>query len=90
MRFHLRLEEAKAVAAFRLGLVKRQIRMLDQSVGVGVVAVLRRDCDADAGSDVERTPVEIKRLPDLMQDAITAGNSREMTFGGVVVRLVVV
>ena len=66
--FHPWFEKAKAIAAFRFGLIKRQICVLDQSIRGR--AIPRRDCNANAGPNIERAPIEIVGLPDRLQNAI--------------------
>ena len=50
---HLRLEEAEGAAAVRLGGVERKIGVLQQHIGI--VAVLRRERDAEAAGRIDQS-----------------------------------
>ena len=59
-RVHLGLEEAVDAAPVRLGAIERHVGVLQQLVGV--VAVARRDGDADAGADHHLVAVDVEGL----------------------------
>src|SRR5690349_5687532 len=59
-RLNLRVEHTKAVPPFRLGLVEREVGVLEQVLAAA--AVLRRERDADAGADAQRVAVEPQRF----------------------------
>ena len=64
---HCRFEEAIGSAAVGLGAVHRQIGILDQLIEIG--AVLRRQCDADAGIGRELMAEAFIGLPDRILNA---------------------
>src|SRR5882724_6680876 len=61
-RIHHRLEEAIGAAAVGLGAVKRQISALEELIGV--VAVIGRYRDPDAGPDLDVLTIQIIGLAD--------------------------
>ena len=63
---HRRLEQAKAVAALRLGAVEGEVGVLEQRVRV--LPVLREQGDADAGGDMHLVAVELERGGERAQD----------------------
>ena len=62
-----RFEEPVNAAAVRLGAVERHVGVLEKLVGI--VAVSRRQRDADTGVDDDRVAVQIVRRPDRLGDA---------------------
>ena len=68
LRLHGGLEEAIAVAAFGFRLVEREVGMAHERVGV--VGVLRRQRDADAGADDDLAAIDVVRLGEARQDAV--------------------
>jgi hypothetical protein len=65
---HLDIEEAVAVAALRLGPIERQVRLLDQLVGLGAVGGSRGN--ADAGADIHRVAFDVVGHPDDVDHAL--------------------
>ena len=63
---HGRLEQAKAVAALRLGAIKGEVGVLEQYVRVW--PVLREQGDADAGGDMHLVAIELERGGERAQD----------------------
>ena len=68
---HYRLVEPKRVAAILFRPVHGEISMFQQDVGV--LAVIGKQRDADAGGNVKLAPVNQKRLPEQGVDAAAGG-----------------
>jgi len=68
---HLRIEEAIAVASFRLGPIKRQVGLLHQLAGLDPVQW--RERYANAGLDIDPVAVDVIGLGDDCQDAVGEG-----------------
>jgi hypothetical protein len=64
---HGRFEEAKGSAPVGLGAIHRQIGILDELIQIG--AVLRSQCNADAGVGRELVPEALIRLPDRLMNS---------------------
>src|SRR5580698_624344 len=67
LRFHMLLEKAEAIAAFGLGLIERQICVLDEFRSR--CGILRSQSDADAGSKRQRPAVQVVRPPDFLENS---------------------
>src|SRR6267378_174556 len=65
-RIHHRLEEAIGAAALRLGAVKREIGALEELIGV--MTVIGRYRNPDAGADLDVVTIQIIGLADRRQD----------------------
>ena len=74
LRLHLDVEQAAAIAPFRLGAVEREIGILQQLVRV--VAVLRGERHADAGADGELVARKLVGLAHGGEQAIREGQRR--------------
>ena len=73
-RIHAGLEEAIGAAAVRLGAVQREVGVLQQLVRI--VAVLRRQRDADRDADHDLMVVDLVRRRDHLDEAAGKGSRR--------------